>query len=242
MDQKWSVKKLIRSIVLSRVYQLSSEHNADNYENDPANKFLWRMERRRLDAEEIRDAMLVASGQFDLERPDGSPVMELDNAPAGPQQGTARDSQAVQRAQRLPADLRGLVPEMLQVFDVADPNLIVGKRDVTTVPTQALFLMNNPFVLKQAEEMAKRILDQKDLNQATRIEMAYRLALGRLPAEQERAECAKVSQRLSPNDPAVRARRAIHSSRPGPASARRCFKAANFVTCIEVADRRSPRA
>jgi hypothetical protein len=66
---------LIRSIVLSRVYRLSSAHQADNYAADPSNKFLWRMERRRLDAEEIRDAMLAASGAIDLKRPDGSPVL-----------------------------------------------------------------------------------------------------------------------------------------------------------------------
>ena len=80
---------------------------------------------------------------------------------------------------------------MLQVFDLADPNLIVGKRDVTTVPTQALFLMNNPFVLKQAEEMARRVLAEKGLDQGTRIAIAYRLALGRLPTDEEKATLAK---------------------------------------------------
>ena len=72
-DDKWSIKKLVRTIVLSRTYQLSSEHNASNYEKDPSNKYLWRMERRRLDAEAIRDAVLAAAGDLDLERPAGSP-------------------------------------------------------------------------------------------------------------------------------------------------------------------------
>jgi hypothetical protein len=74
---------------------------------------------------------------------------------------------------------------------VADPNLIVGKRDVTTVPTQALFLMNNPFVLNQSAEFAKRILKDQGLDQNARINLAYRLAVGRLPTDRERSEVAK---------------------------------------------------
>ncbi len=191
MEQKWSVKRLIRSIVMSRVYRLSSDHNADNYAIDPSNRFLWRMDRRRLDAEEIRDALLAASGQLDLNRPDGSPVLELGNTPVGGGKGM----QAVRkpsnvRSVYLPI-LRGIVPEMLGVFDLADPSLIVGKRDVTTVPTQALFLMNNPFVLKQSDEMARRVLERPGLDQAGRIDFAYRVALGRPPTKQEQSDVSK---------------------------------------------------
>lgn len=191
MNQKWSVKKLIRSIVLSRTYQLSSEHHPSNYEKDPGDKFLWRMSRRRLEAEAIRDAMLMSSGKIDLERPLGSPVMELSNRQLGGNKGMqeVRKPSSV-RSVYLPI-LRGQVPEVLAVFDVADPNLIVGKRDVTTVPTQALFLMNNPFVLNQSQEMAKRILGHSGLDQKGRINLAYRIALGRLPAERERSDLAK---------------------------------------------------
>jgi hypothetical protein len=191
MDQKWSIKRLIRSIVLSRVYQLSSEHNDDNYEKDPGDKFLWRMPRRRLDAEEIRDAMLMASGQLSLERPEGSPVMELSNRGVGGGKGMQQVRKPSNvRSVYLPI-LRGLVPEMLGAFDVADPDLIVGKRDVTTVPTQALFLMNNPFVLNQSAEFAKRVLKDQGLDQNARINLAYRLAVGRLPTDRERTEVAK---------------------------------------------------
>ena len=84
--------------------------------------------------------------------------------------------------------LRGIVPESMQVFDMADPNLIVGKRDVTTVPTQALYLMNNPFILNQAEQMARRVLDRPNLDQIGRINLAYVLALGRMPTESERGK------------------------------------------------------
>jgi hypothetical protein len=185
MADKWSVKRLIRSIVLSRVYQLSSEHNADNFEKDPANKYLWRMERRRLDAEEIRDAILMASGELQLARPEGSAVMELTNKQMFGPRNLKQESNV--RSVYLPI-LRGIVPESLQVFDMADPSLIVGKRDVTTVPTQALYLMNNPFILKQAEHMARRVLDREGLDQAGRINLAYLLALGRMPSEGERGK------------------------------------------------------
>ncbi len=190
MSQKWSVKKLIRSIVLSRTYQLSSQHNPANYEIDPANRFLWRMDRRRLDAEEIRDAMLAASGRIDLERPVGSFVLELGNGRVGGGKGVQQLRRPSNlRSIYLPI-LRGTVPDVLQAFDAADPSLIVGKRDVTTVPTQALLLMNNPFVIAQAEAMAQRILGQEGLNQSGRVDLAFRLALGRLPSETERSEVA----------------------------------------------------
>jgi hypothetical protein len=187
-DDKWSLKKLIRSIVRSRVYRLSSMHDAADYAVDPSNKYLWRMERRRLDAEEIRDAMLAASGQLDLERPAGSSILELDN-------GLVRGGKALQEVRKttnhrsvyLPI-LRGLVPEMLQVFDVADPNLIVGQRDVTTVAPQALFLMNNPFVMMQSNLLARRVLGTRGLSPDGRIDMAYRLALGRLASEREKGD------------------------------------------------------
>jgi len=187
-DEKWSVKKLVRSIVMSRVYQLSSEHNADNYAVDPSNKYLWRIEPRRLDAEEIRDAMLAASGELDLERPDGSPLLELANAQIKGGKGLGEIRKATNvRSVYLPI-VRGNVPEMLQVFDAADPSLIIGKRDVTTVPTQALFLMNSPFAMKQSELLAKRILAQKGSGPAAQIDLAYRLALGRLPTDRERSD------------------------------------------------------
>ena len=191
MNGRWSVKKLIRSIVLSRVYRTSSEYNATCHATDPANKLLWRMQPRRLDAEEIRDALLAVSGQLDVERPKASLVLDLPNgAIGGGQQMQAIRRPTNVRSIYLPM-LRGRVPEMLQVFDLADPSLITGKRDVTTVPTQALFLMNNPFVAKQAEEMARRILKQEGANQQTRIDAAFRLAVGRPASADERQAVAQ---------------------------------------------------
>jgi hypothetical protein len=191
MNEKWSVKRLVRSIVLSRTYRLSSEHDAENYRIDPSNKSLWRREPRRMDAEEIRDAILAASGDLNLERPDGSPVMELSNAQLKGGKGLQDVKRPTNvRSVYLPV-LRGNVPEMLQVFDAADPSLIIARRDVTTVPTQALFLMNNPFVMRQADQMAKRVLSQQGLGPAERVEFAYRLALGRLPGDSEKSDITR---------------------------------------------------
>src|SRR5262249_17365989 len=77
IDGGWSTKKAIPEIVLTRTYQMSSNHDRVGYAKDPDNKYLWRMNRRRLDAEAIRDAMLASSGTLDLTRPEGSPVTRL---------------------------------------------------------------------------------------------------------------------------------------------------------------------
>jgi hypothetical protein len=86
--------------------------------------------------------------------------------------------------------LRGLVPEMLNVFDMADPNLVVGQRDMTTVATQALYMMNSPFVLEQAEKMGRLLLTHNDGDEPARIKMAYERALSRPPTTQERQRAA----------------------------------------------------
>ncbi|MFO0919116.1 MAG: PSD1 and planctomycete cytochrome C domain-containing protein [Planctomycetaceae bacterium] len=190
MEEKWSVKRLIRSMVLSRTYQSSGDHQAENYERDPENRYLWRISRRRLDAEEIRDAMLLASGQLEWERPPGSLVMNLSNRQIGNDQGMRElRKPSLVRSVYLPI-VRGAVPEALGVFDLADPNLIVGKRDVTTVPTQALFLMNNPFVLNQAERMAQRVLEASK-SDVDRLNLACVITLSRVPNEEERADLTK---------------------------------------------------
>jgi hypothetical protein len=116
--------------------------------------------------------------------------MEMDSGDAKGKKGkNDKMREAVQtlvnhRAVYLPM-YRGNVPEALAVFDMADPSLIVGKREVTTVATQALFLMNSPFVLKQSAEMARRLLEQKEMQDPARVELAYRLTLGRRPSPSE---------------------------------------------------------
>ena len=186
MDNGWSVKKTIKEIMLSRTYQLSSDHDDANYAADPDNKLQWRMSRRRLDAEAIRDAILAISGQLDLKRPPGSLTQEISGGEIGRQARTEALKKPVTfRSAYLPL-VRGLVPEFLSIFDVADPELVVGQRDVTTVATQALYMMNSPLVREQSQHAARRILADQAATDDARIDLAFRLAFGRMPQEAER--------------------------------------------------------
>src|SRR5204863_9208646 len=126
----WSVKKLIRALVLTRTYQLSSETNAANIAADPANRLVWRHSPRRLDAEEIRDAMLAVSGKLDRTRPNGSAAMdmkviELTNVSAEAKRLQDAANKSAHRSIYLPL-LRTLTPRSLEVFDFAEQGLVVG--------------------------------------------------------------------------------------------------------------------
>ena len=185
-ENGWSVKKLIRTIVLSRAYQQSTEFVAKNDEIDPDNALIWRSSRRRLEAEALRDAMLAVSGKLSLTAPMGSPI-----TPNG--EGTVLISFRVRpvdtfskeayRSVYLPI-VRDLLPESMSLFDFPDPTLIAGERAVTTVPAQSLYLMNNPFVISQAETVAEKLLATGD-NDAERLTRAYKLFLCRPPTERE---------------------------------------------------------
>ena len=177
MQEGWSVKKLIREIVLTHAYEMSSEPSADGLKADPENRLFWRMNRQRLSAEAIRDTILCVSGQ-------------LDRATMGNtiKKGTTaeRDYQFddVRRSVYTPI-FRNRLLELYEVFDFPDPNMVAGKRNVSTVPTQALFMMNSPFIMTQARAAATLTLkdNKKD---PERIDDAYRKALGRLPTARER--------------------------------------------------------
>ncbi|GAB4151965.1 MAG: PSD1 and planctomycete cytochrome C domain-containing protein [Planctomycetaceae bacterium] len=190
MKSGWNVKATIKSIMLSRAYGLATSHDPANYTTDPGNRFIWRSSRRRLDAESIRDAILAVSGQLDLTRPESSPVQKL-NGEIGRQVSVGSlQNNLTCRSVYLPI-LRQAMPVMLKVFDVADPSLIVGQRDVTTVPTQALFMMNSPFVMKQAELTARKLFNNRSMNDGQRVELAYQLMVSRSPSPAEKARVLK---------------------------------------------------
>jgi hypothetical protein len=186
----WSVKKLIRTIVLSRTYQLSSQFDDKNFEADPDNTLVWRMPSRRLEVEAIRDAMLQVSGALDLTPPKGSPVAQRGegNAARGPGgrgggpggQGGDTDTH---RSVYMPI-IRDGVPEIFTYFDFPDPSLIIGERPTTTVPAQALYLMNNTFVIKHSEVLADKLLGA-DGDDIARISQVYLLCYSRPPSEKE---------------------------------------------------------
>jgi hypothetical protein len=192
MDQKWSVKTLIRSIVLGHAYQLASSHDVTNFELDPDNILVWRMSPRRLEAEAIRDAVLAVSGKLNLEPPIGSAVAQIGEGLAGPARGFKQDGQHMHRAVYLPV-VRDQVPESLALFDFADPSLATGERATTSGPSQALFLMNNPFVIRQAEAAGDRLRDVSS-DEDTRIRSAYLRFLART---QTACETTRARQFLS---------------------------------------------
>jgi cytochrome c553 len=195
INDGWSVKKLVRTLVLTHAYQLSADGVAENQKIDPANRLVWRHSPRRLDAEEIRDAMLAVAGNLDRARPNGSAAMEmkvieLTNVSPEAKRIEKACEGSMQRSIYLPL-LRTLTPRALEVFDFAEQGLVTGSRDSTTVPTQALYLLNDPFVRQQAQALALCVHEPKDLDDAARITLAYRLALSR-PATAKEIERARV--------------------------------------------------
>ncbi|GDY20903.1 xanthan lyase [Verrucomicrobiota bacterium] len=189
----WSVKKLVREIVLSRTYQLSSAElhvaaatsatatgttaQLDPASVDPENRLFWHANRRRLDAESIRDTVLLLSGQLQLEA-GGSTIKAGTAADYGYKHTDTR------RSVYSPV-LRNSLPDLFDVFDFADPSMVTGRRNVSTVAPQALFLMNHPFVMEQAQLAAKRLLAEPLPDDAARVARASRLALGRPPSAGE---------------------------------------------------------
>ena len=202
VDQGWSTKKLIKIIVLSRTYQLASVHDAASAKADPDNRLLWRMNRRRLDAEAGRDAMLAVSGKLRLEPPTGS-LSTFTGAKGGAnKKGPPPESD--HRSVYLGIVRGAPLPESLAVFDVANPNLVVAQREVTTVPVQALYLLNSPFVIDQARGLAQRVLDAKALDDDARVDLAYRIALARPASDVERRRALDfVAQLSQEKDPAA---------------------------------------
>ncbi len=185
IEQGWSVKELVREIMLSRTYQLASSdvlRKPSNHsiggatipsEVDPENRFLWRGNRRRVDAEYLRDSMLAISGKLSAER--GGPSFRANlSADYAFQYAEPR------RSVYVPA-FRNALPEIFEAFDFADPSIVTGVRNVSTVAPQALFLMNHPFVREQARGAAVRLLAENQVDDPARLQRAYRWVLGRAP-------------------------------------------------------------
>jgi hypothetical protein len=183
VEDGWSVKKLVRRVVLSRTYRLSSVNQTEALAADPDNRLVWHMNRRRLDAECIRDTMLFVSGQLKLDRggPTFPPTLVADY---GYRHTDTR------RSVYAPV-FRNALPQLFEVFDFADPSVTTGRRNVSTVAPQALFLMNHPFVIEEAKHAAHCLLAEKGLDDDGRITRAYRLALGREPSAGERRVALK---------------------------------------------------
>jgi hypothetical protein len=178
----WSIKSMHKLIMHSRAYQMSSDENESYAQRDPDNDWLWRFSPRRLDAEEVRDAMLVVGGDLDTTMTEGHPFPPesewhyTQHTPFVAAYPTSRRSVYLmqQRIKKNP---------FLELFDGADTNATTGERPVSTTPLQALFMMNDPFAHAEAERFAVRI--EKVTDETKRIELAYRLAFGRSASRDE---------------------------------------------------------
>jgi len=198
----WSMKRMIRTMVLSRTYGVAEWDDSSNQARDENNALLWRWNRKRLDAEALRDAMLAASDRLERSRPLASPAIAL-----GVQELNRRTTdlkpvtdftplEALSRSRSvyLPV-VRNKLTEPMAAFDVADPNLIVGRRDATTSPSQGLYVLNSPFVIEQAEHFARSSLAGPALDDTARIERVFLAMLARRPTPEE---LARVTRYLAP--------------------------------------------
>jgi len=243
VQSDWSVKTLVGEIARSRVYRMASDFQAEYHQQDPENALLWRANPRRLDAEALRDAMLLVSGELETARPRGSEVAKAgyvrvrDGVLGNPREqiraqmvsmqnrgrsrgrlggfgaqrptgmmayrelakritGALNMEEAKIRSVYLPI-VRDETPRSLEVFDFADANSVIGTREASNTANQALYMLNNPFVIQQSEALAERIRREHH-GTAQRIEAAFVSVYGRLPrADESTASVALLSDLAS---------------------------------------------
>lgn len=208
MDNGWSQKELIRSLVLSRTYRLSTTNDEAAMQVDPDNRWLWRMNRQRLDAEAIRDSLLAVSGELTTSH--GGPGLVLEevvNCGDLVQQGVnppnyshrkSRPEQEFQRSIYLPV-MRLNTTSLDRIrthFDFVNPAQIAGQRSQTVVPTQALFVMNNELFRKRAKALAGHLVAEFPQTEV-RLEQLWLRVYGRPITETERSTVATFLQEFS---------------------------------------------
>ena len=190
----WSMKSLHREIMLSSAYQMQTTFNEAAFLADPDNRLWWRRNRRRLEVEAIRDSLLAVSGR--LENSMGGTLLPTPNR--GYVTGTANNYPQIYNANRrsvyLPV-IRSALYELYQVFDFAEPSVLNGKRDSTTLATQALFMLNSQLVGDQAGEIAARVL-AADGDDAARVRRVFQTTLQREPTSPEVARALDFVQRF----------------------------------------------
>jgi hypothetical protein len=185
IESDWSVKTLIREIVTSHAYRLSSRESTLAMKIDPENHLIWRMSPKRLEGEAIRDAILHASGNFEAVPPSGSPVGWVAGRTLRAEDVKTYLNGSNMRSVYLP-QLRSVMPDFLQTFDGAESSFVTGDRAETNVPSQALFLLNNEWVISQSDAMARDLLSQRMTDEA-RITSVFQRTLGRRPTSSERS-------------------------------------------------------
>jgi len=190
VEDGWNVKNLHRRIVMTEAYRReSSFDHAGNLKADPENVFLWRFRMQRLEAEAVRDRILAVAGSLNREM--GGPAVFPPLAPEVAAQmkngiwKTQAEGPETWRRSVYVYRKRGLPFPFFEVFDLPDQNATCNRRNTTTVPTQALTLLNNEFVLAQAEKLAARV-KESSVDPNGQVGLVYEIALGRAPEPRER--------------------------------------------------------
>ncbi|WP_034998585.1 DUF1549 and DUF1553 domain-containing protein [Beijerinckia mobilis] len=187
VDSGWDIKKLHRAILLSSAYRQSSDAREDAAKADPYNKLLAVFSRQRLDAEQIRDSLLVASGKL-VDKVGGPsvypPVPQALNA--GASWPTDSDAESQNRRSLYIFTRRSLPYPLLDSFDMASPQQIHSKRDVTTTPLQALTLFNNDIVFAWSQALAGRVIREVGRDESAQIDRLYQILFGHNPQDVER--------------------------------------------------------
>jgi hypothetical protein len=191
VEHGWSLKALHRLILTSATYRMSCRVNSSYAAEDPEDLLLWRRPYRRLEAEPIRDAMLAASGRLDRRMfgPSMYPFVPREAAEAHSDPDTvwpAFDEPSTDRRTVYAFIKRSLVVPMLDVLDLCDTARSTARRNVTSVPTQALTLLNGDFVNRQSRHLASRLEREAGDDPAAQVDRAFLLTLCREPTDKER--------------------------------------------------------
>lgn len=186
IDSDWSLKNLIRHVVATRTFGLSSDFDSESHSIDPDNQWLWRANRRRLDPEAYRDSMLSIAGTLDPSPMESSVWYLGDQATAVGANLVRRRTDFPCRSVYLPV-IRNDLPELFEVFDFANPHFSTGARPNTTVPSQGLFMLNDAMVMDAAASTARRILAQVTTNDPdAKISALYLHIFNQAPSEEIR--------------------------------------------------------
>ena len=195
MESDWNIKQLIRDIVLSKTYRQDSKPTAMASRIDPENIWLSHATVKRMDAESIRDNILLVSGTLNFQTPRASPGVRMNARGKGGVLDSENDMMPY-RSVYLPI-IRDALPDSLAIFDMAEPSIVVGVREETTVPSQALFLLNAPFVI-QASIRASNRLPKSSASIDNTIDFTFKMILGRSPSMHEVISSRAFVQNFTP--------------------------------------------
>ncbi len=188
VDSGWSIKAVVRTIVLSRTFAMSSDYDEQAHAIDPENRLLWRGHRRRLDPESLRDAMLAVAGQLDQAQMESSVAYLGDQATAVGANKNRRRTDFACRSVYLPV-IRNDLPEVFEAFNFADPHTTTGARARTTSAAQGLFMLNDKSVRDAAKAAATRLLaDSSGGDEPAKVDHMFSMILNDCPTDEGRDE------------------------------------------------------